>query len=183
MGNKKVSYYKRQGLILLLAGLTLLSFSVYYKLHNTRRLWIDSEKLAYNALAENNRPTRVIIPSLGVNLDVVSSTIENGEWIVSEVAANHLDKSSVPGGGENIVVYAHNKASLFGPLKWISLGSVVQLVGPSGEIYEYEVYNIFETDRGNISVVLPAGREILTLYTCSGFIDTKRLIVQALLIS
>ena len=45
--------------------------------------------------------------------------------------------------------------------------------------YQYEVGEITEVSPNKTEVVAPTENEILTLYTCSGFSDSKRLIIVA----
>jgi LPXTG-site transpeptidase (sortase) family protein len=122
----------------------------------------------------------ITIPSVSIAAPVKSAKIIDNAWEVSKDSASHLSGSSYPSEGGNIIIYAHNTPELFGNLKKVRVGDVVYVKDKSGHLKLYTVINEFETTPKNMSVIQPTKYEVLTLYTCSGFADSKRLIVQAI---
>jgi LPXTG-site transpeptidase (sortase) family protein len=105
--------------------------------------------------------------------------IKNGVWETSSDGASHLDKSGNPGGGDNIVIYGHNKNSIFGPIRWLTSGKIINITDENGKIFTYNISKIIEVTPEDIDYVLPKNKEVLTLYTCSGILDSKRFIIVA----
>jgi LPXTG-site transpeptidase (sortase) family protein len=125
------------------------------------------------------RPQRLMIDSVGIDLGVSEGSIRDGVWEISPNSAVHLDISSSPGGGENIVIYAHNKKNLFGELKRVKVGDIVRVISGSGRVYSYVVYETNVISPKRVEYVSPTGFEVLTLYTCVGIADSKRFVVRA----
>jgi len=127
---------------------------------------------------EEDLPVRIIIPKLALDLAVTKAKIIRGYWEVFPDKASWGEGSGLPGRLGNQVIFAHAREGLFLPLKDIQ---------PEMEIYvltgakwsDYQVKEIKEVWPKQTEVVAPTEDETLTLYTCSGFKDSKRLIVVA----
>lgn len=123
-------------------------------------------------------PERIMVPALGVDLPVKEAKIINGYWeVFSDTAAWGKD-SGVPGEVGNQVIFAHAREGLFLPLKDVTTGMRVYVLTDQNW-YQYEVEEIKEVLPNQVEVIAPTEDETLTLYTCSGFRDSKRLIVTA----
>ena len=129
-------------------------------------------------VVNKNLPVAIRVKSVGIDLPVVESSIVNGVWEIPPGGAGHLNTSSGIGLG-NMVIYAHNKRSLFGPIRWIKKDSPIEIIGKDGNIYRYQVTETKEVSSDKIEYVLPKNDEVLTLYTCTGLFDSKRFIVLA----
>jgi sortase A len=126
-----------------------------------------------------SHPVRIIIPRLTIDLPVVQAPLVNGHWALSETSASHGIGSASPGEAGNIVIFAHARPSLFYSLKIIRPQDTVYL-HTSSRWFAYRVATISEVFPDQIEVISPTTTETLTLFTCSGFADSKRLIVTAL---
>lgn len=129
-------------------------------------------------LSEERIPQRIIIPNLGVDLEVKKAEIIGGFWEVFADTAAWGVGSGLPGEAGNQVIFAHAREGLFLPLQSIEVGQRVYVLN-NDSWYEYEVSEIKEVYPNQVEVIAPTEDETLTLYTCSGFQDTKRLIVTA----
>lgn len=121
-------------------------------------------------------PVRVIIPSLAIDVVVKPAKVINGKWEIFEDSASYGVGSANPGENGNIVVFAHARWGLFLPLRKITKGTKIYILTKKGW-YNYEVSETKEVKPIDVSVIQPTIDETITLYTCSGFADTKRLIV------
>jgi len=135
---------------------------------------------------EKTTPSRVIVPDLGIDLEVSRSEIVDGYWEVFLDKAGWGIGSGFPGEVGNQVIFAHAREGQFLPLRSIESGmKIYVLAGPteqsSAELswFEYEVNEITEVLPSDTQVIAPSEDERLTLYTCSGFKDSQRLIVVA----
>ena len=121
---------------------------------------------------------RITIPGVSIDLPVSSSKVINGYWEVFEDRAGWGEGSGYPGELGNQVIFAHAREGLFLPLKDVELGMPIYVLAEGGW-FDYEIKEVREVTPDQIEVIAPTDDEILTLYTCSGYDDSKRLIVTA----
>ena len=133
-----------------------------------------------NSNEANLLPKRIYIKNAGIDLAIEEGKIIDGVWQISNTTATHLVNSEVPGRNGNIVIYGHNLRTIFGKLVNVKKGDVIDLFAANGKKYEYKVSDILKVDPSDIEVVTPTKYPILTIYTCTGFLDSKRLVVKAL---
>lgn len=150
-----------------------------------------------------NYPKRIVIPALAIDLEVKKAEIIKGFWEVFEDSAAWGEGSGLPGEAGNQVIFAHAREGLFLPLKDVKEGMKIyvltedsldlsslppSLAEPIREEtgkeslrrsnwYSYEVTEIKQVFPYETEVIAPTEGETLTLYTCSGYADSKRLIV------
>lgn len=143
-------------------------------------------KIDKNYLTKNfslaDLPTRIIIPSPQIDLPVKPARIVEGSWELSSDSASFGLGSATPGNPGNSVIFAHAKWGLFRPLRQIKKGARVYILA-AVKWYLYEVTEIKTVLPSQIEVIEPTEDETLTLFTCTGFTDAKRLIVVAKRIS
>ena len=138
---------------------------------------VDISGLSQETESEN-LPVRIVIPRLSINLDVKKAEIVDGYWEVFTDSAAWGVGSGLPGSVGNQVIFAHAREGLFLPLKSVEKDMLIYVL-TNGNWYEYKVNEIKEVYPDQVEVISPTEDETLTLYTCSGFQDTKRLIVVA----
>jgi len=123
-------------------------------------------------------PDRIVIPSLNIDIPVKTAQIINGYWQVFSDSAGFGLGSAYPGEMGNTVIFAHARKNLFAPLKDITTGAQVT-VYIKNQLFLYTVSEIKEVLPSQTDTLAPTSDSTLTLYTCSGFRDSKRLIVTA----
>lgn len=138
---------------------------------------IDSELLLKEKT--NSPPIEILIPSVNIHLPVVEAKIVDGFWEISETTASHGVGSANPKDKGNIVIFAHARVGLFYNLKNIKENDEVYVL-TKDSWRKYRVSQITSVYPNQTEVIGPTKNEVLTLYTCSGFSDEKRLIVKAL---
>lgn len=125
-----------------------------------------------------NPPLRITITALGIDLPVKEAKVVNGYWeVFPDVAAFGLG-SAYPEENGNQVIFAHAREGLFLPLRRAKVGQEVT-VFTKDKWYSYKIKEIKEVLPSQIEVIAPTKEAVLTLYTCSGFSDSKRLIITA----
>jgi LPXTG-site transpeptidase (sortase) family protein len=130
---------------------------------------------------EPGKPKRLVVPSLQMGLPIVTVPMKNGTWPVEEGVANFAEESSAFNGESgNSVLFGHNKPDAFRPMAQLKKGDVVY-VQTSQYQFTYEVSEISTTSPKNVDVMKPGDGYELTLITCNGFFDEKRLIIKAIL--
>lgn len=123
-------------------------------------------------------PIRIIIPSVNIDIKVKESKIVNGFWEVFPDSAGFGLGSSYPQDKGNQVIFAHARKGLFLPLNDVKIGQIVYVLTQE-KWYKYTINNIKEVLPTQTDVISFSDDSILTLYTCSGFADSKRLIITA----
>ncbi len=123
-------------------------------------------------------PERIIVPSQKIDLSVIEAPVINGYWELSDTTASHGVGSANPGENGNVVIFAHAFEGLFLPLRNVQIGDEVTVL-THDHWYRYHVTQTQLVDPSQVEVVAPTPDQTLTLYTCDGFMDSKRLIVTA----
>lgn len=168
------------GLALLVLGLVvLLGYNPFYKpvQNSNDPIKISQKLVSQNSIQEI--PLRVIIPNVKIDDSIVEAKIINGYWELSENTASYGQGSGIPGKPGNTVIFAHAREGLFYNLKDVKKGDLIYTL-TKNKWYKYKINKITAVYPNQTQVIMPTKTETLTLYTCTGFYDEKRLIVTAL---
>lgn len=144
---------------------------------NNNPIKIDTKLILSKSKQES--PIRIVVPSANIDLPIVEANIVNGYWEVSEKSASHGIGSANPKENGNIVIFAHAKKKLFYNLKKVKKENNIYIFTKNGK-REYIIKEIKTVLPNQTEVIKRTNKEILTLYTCTGFNDNKRLVVKAL---
>ncbi len=174
----KKSVGSRQSLFLVVCGVFLALAGLGYRIHVSRNLSFAGDYKATQVKTSKEAPKFIIIKSIQVNLPVKQTRINRGVWEIFNDGASHLSSSGNPDEKRPIIVYAHNKSNQFGNLKSLKKGDTVVLSSGKNH-YLYVVDRSLVTDPTNLNALRKAKGETLVLYTCTGFADSKRLLVYA----
>ena len=137
--------------------------------------------LATIAPYTNSMPTRIAIPSIGVALPVIPSKIVHGKWEETTIGVSYVAKSPIPGEIGNSIMYGHNWPTLLGDLPNVKPGDKITIDYQNTKPRTFTVVFINTVSPDTTSVLLPTTDRRITLYTCTGFLDSKRLVVTAIL--
>lgn len=180
LSKNKLIFYKIAGLALVLLALALLTYKPQAPKPiinpDKNPIVINSELL--ESKETDNIPVRILIPNSDIDLTVKPSEILNGYWELSETTASYGLGSGTPGKKGNTVIFAHAREGLFYNLKDVKEADIIY-VFTKNKWYRYKVGKITEVFPNQTEVIQPTKDETLTLYTCTGFNDEKRLIVTA----
>lgn len=128
-----------------------------------------------NSVTQEGLATRLVIPKLNLDRQVVISPIENQTWKVDHLgqSVGHLEGTASPGSNSNLVLAAHVTlaAGVYGPF-----AGLAQL-GPGDVIYVYKGEQMFQyvvdsyqiVDRTSIEVTYPSETGQVTLITCNNW--------------
>lgn len=136
---------------------------------------------------ENNetlevKPIGIKINSLNLSLPVIPSEIKNNEWEATTKGVSYLTSSVTPGETGNSILYGHNWASLLGNLRKVKPGEKIAIIYSDGSVKEFLIEYAIEVKPDNGDILQNSSDSRITLYTCSGFLDSKRLVVVAKLL-
>lgn len=133
---------------------------------------------ATDKFSKKSPPVRIIIPELNIDIPVREARVVNGYWEVFPDVAGFGLGSAYPDELGNQVIFAHARDGLFLKLKDAKIGKNIY-VFTKDRWYFYKVTEIKDVWPSQIEVIAPTKDQTLTLFTCSGFLDSKRLIVTA----
>lgn len=125
------------------------------------------------------QPNTITISSINVNLPIIPATRNNGKFETTKNGVTYLTDSAIPAQTGNSVFYGHNWSNLLGNLKNVKRGDTIELKYANGEAKVFTVDLITELPAKYAKVSLESDQKVMTIYTCSGFLDSKRIIVTA----
>lgn len=138
----------------------------------------QERKLSYSNEPKAN-PSILYIPKLSRALKVSEGTVVNGRWTISPTGVSFYTASATPGTTGNSVIYGHNLANILGDLYLVDESDPIYVVLSSGNIVKYQVFEEKEVAPQSVEILNSSQDSLLTLYTCSGFLDSARFVVIA----
>lgn len=127
-------------------------------------------------LGENevrDRPILMSFPQRNFSVPLVPGEIIDDTWSTSDEAATYITLN------EGMIVYGHNFPRILGSLHQVKVGDSVKITDETGEKIQYLVTTIKQVYPEYTDSIVPTDEEPLVIYTCVGFLDTKRLVVRA----
>lgn len=166
--------------LFLFFGSFLLLFSAYLLYLRFAPHPISFEKIPNQSYTKGKViPSNIIIPSIGVNLPIISSQLRENSWVTTTLGVSYLTSTPIPGKTGNSVFYGHNWKSLLGNLSKVKPGEKVFINFNNGQKKEFTVENTAVVDQDRMDVVKNTEDTRITIYTCTGFLDSKRFVVVA----
>jgi len=132
-------------------------------------------KSEYSAMT----PKSIKINRLHLNLPIEGTDIINGKWPISKYAVSYLKSSEKLAGNGTTIIYGHNKTNIFGQLNEVKIGDKIGLTLSDNRNVSYTVYQTIVVRPNEVSALKTNTGSMLILYTCTGFADSKRLVVKA----
>lgn len=126
-------------------------------------------------------PVRVQIPEVDVDLPIVTADIEGTIWQTTDDGVSYMKSSPLPGETGNAVLYGHNWPNLLGPLKRVNVGDSINIMFEDGYSASFNVAFVTIVTPEQIKILENSKDSRLTIYTCTGFLDSKRFVVTAVL--
>ena len=166
-------------LLLILVGASLLIYPA------TKKALVASQPPQSTVALDQaqQKPTKVYIPKLNRTLFVTDGYFHNNRWIVSDTGVSYYTDSALPGQTGNTVIYGHNTRDKLGGLWRVDNGDYVYIILTDGSIVKYQVFEEKEIKPTQVEILAKTSDSRLTLYTCSGFLDTARFVVIANLVT
>lgn len=161
----------------------MLLFSVYltYQRYGPKNLEFKNYKNTQITKPEKILPTRISIPSQKINNLVFSASITNNYWETTDGGISYLSSTPIPGNTGNSVFYGHNWPSILGNLTKIRPGNEIKVYLNNGEVKTFVVKYTSVVNPEDSDILSASTDERITIYTCTGFLDSKRFVAVALL--
>lgn len=171
--------------LLILLGIIFLTCSAYliYQRVDPFRLSFSSYTQKYPETTSGNfaTPAKIIIKDLNIELPIQKAK-SGKKWQAFSDAVSYLVSSPIPGEMGNSILYGHNWHNMLGKIRGAKIGQDIVINFSDGSRKVFKVKYIQEVSPEQISILNPSLDTRVTLYTCSGFLDSKRFVVVATLI-
>lgn len=126
-------------------------------------------------------PLTISIPSLNLELPIIPAELKNGKWQATGEGVSYLISNPIPGETGNTIMYGHNWTNLLGSLPSLKPGSSIEIVYSDKTTRDFIVEFTSVVTPDQTSILNQTTDTRLTLYTCTGFLDSKRFVVTAVL--
>jgi len=165
---------------LIVAGVGMMGVGVGHRYLYQRSLSLQKEILASNQTLATNKviPVRLKIWDM-INIPVEAVPLNHNQWLISETGATYLAESAGIGEPGNMIIYGHNKREILGNIRVLKGGEKFTIGGSDGKQYQYQVSWVREVDPNETRWLQPTTTHALTIFTCSGLMDSRRFIVRA----
>lgn len=124
-------------------------------------------------------PVRLRLPSVSLDLLVVPAYKTGSRWPTTSRGISYLASSPLPGEIGNSIFYGHNWSRILGQLKNSRPGDPLAIVYSDGRTNTFTIQEVKTVGPNATEILDPADFPQITLYTCTGFLDTRRLVVTA----
>ena len=124
-------------------------------------------------------PTRLIIPTLGLDVPIEEVFIVDNQWEIAEYAAGYMNGSGLPGVPGNLAMSGHAGlyGAVFANLRSLKPGADIY-VDAAGVRYRYRLRTASTVWPNQAEVLDSTETPTMTLITCTNW-DTQRLVAQA----
>jgi len=125
------------------------------------------------------QPLAITLPTLKKTLPIFPAIVSKDSWQTSPSGVSYLSSSPLPGEKGNSILYGHNWPNLLGSLAKMKPGDRIEIAFSDGSIREFVVAYTTTVNPGQVEILKDSEDSRLTLYTCTGFLDSKRFVVTA----
>ena len=167
---------------LVVLGFLLVLFGAYLVTERYSPRKLEFENLSTNAIVSSEHlPVRIVISSLQIDSGIYPAKINSGNWESTTKGISYLSSSPTPGSGGNSILYGHNFPSILGNLTKIKPGDKIVITMNDGERKVFTVKFTSVVDPTQTHILNQTKDNRITLYTCTGFLDSKRFVATAIL--
>lgn len=170
--------------IFILIGISALSLTGYmvWQRNSPTRLAFNIQSYPKSeTIVVKRQPRRVVLKKVGIDLPVIPASLTNGKWDATLDGVSYLQTSVIPGEEGNSILYGHNWRNLLGNLTNARPGQEILIEYDDKSKAVFTIEYTAEVSPNETHILNPSEDKRITLYTCSGFLDSKRFVVVALL--
>ncbi|MEK7595006.1 MAG: sortase [Patescibacteria group bacterium] len=169
-------------IFLVIAVICFLSATfLIYKKYQNKNVYVDQKTVQelYSGQAIYKKPVFIKIRTLDISLPIIESSIKKGVWETNDKGVSYLLNSPLPGESGNSILYGHNFPGLLGKLKNIQRDNEIEILFNNGEVKRFVVKATSTTGSKSLHILKQTQDTRITIYTCTGFMDSKRFVVTA----
>ncbi len=168
-------------LLLSFACFLLFSFFVFER-YSPRRLAfsVDTYPNTTSDISQSY-PVSIYVERVNIELPVIKSEVKDGVWQTTTKGVSYLAGSGVPGTKGNVIMYGHNWPNMLAKLTQVIPGDVILVTMNNGSKLKYTVELTQTVTPDQVHILNQTEDTRITLYTCSGFFDSKRFVVTGIM--
>lgn len=161
----------------------LMSAALYWEQTNPYRLSFTSfsQTTAPHLTHTTTLPAAIAIPSQHISLPIIPAEKKNNFFETTSQGVSYLISSPLPGEKGNSILYGHNWSNLLGNLIHARQGDTISVTFQDKTQKTFTVHSIVVVSPDDVSVLKNTTDSRITIYTCTGFLDNKRFVAEALL--
>ncbi len=160
-------------------GLLLATAYLMWLRYNPQRLAFKKVAAPVTQSHDDNPPEYLEIPSLHISLPIYSAAIHNNVWETTTEGISYWSQSPVPGQKGNSILYGHNWTSLLGNLIYSKPGQKIIIEYRDRTKKTFIIDKTAVVPPSQIHILDPSSDARITIYTCTGFLDSKRFVAVA----
>jgi len=174
----KLNFSSISALFLIALGAGLILWSAFLSdWRNSKRDQTIVNSFETNQQSKKSKPTKLYVPKLEKTLEITDGYIENNRWTVSKSGVSFLTDSKTPEEGGNSIIYGHNTSGVLGGLWKVQISDFVYVTAGDNKVYKYKINERKEVKPNQVEILNQEGSPRVTIYTCSGFLDSARFVV------
>lgn len=171
--------FKRIFLIPLVLSLACFTFAGFIMWQRYTPLTVDAAPVEVpQTKAESVVALR--IPELGISSPVIPAELDGNKWEYTTKGISYLSSTPLPGEAGNSVLYGHNWPNILGRLPEAKPGMIVEVEFNDAQVKKFIILSTAEVSPRQVDVIEPTDDIRITVFTCSGFFDSKRFVVTAI---
>lgn len=121
-------------------------------------------------------PVQLTIPSLHLNVPITSENISDQDWEIPKNSVSFIDNPEILGKPNGTILVGHNWEGLLADLDKVRVGDEFNITYHNDTTKHFEVTDIQEVSPDNVRALHKGD---IAIFTCSGFLDSQRLVVSA----
>jgi len=177
---------KTTGKVLVFLGLISTIFGLYlaWQRINPERISFNTPKFDSPNLQKktNLTPIEIKMGEQSIDLPIYPASINGTSWETTTKGVSYLKNTPTPGEIGNSVMYGHNWTNLLGPLVRAKPGQKIEITYSDGSRKNFEITFTQTVSPDQTFILNNTNDRRITIYTCTGFLDSKRFVVVATLI-
>jgi sortase (surface protein transpeptidase) len=123
-------------------------------------------------------PTRITLSDIGLDLPVIPVEVLNNIWPETTEGVSYMSNSPLPGDPGNSIFWGHDFPRLLGNLKSATVGQTLSVYFGSVK-KDFIISKKIITSPTDLSILSSTIYPQLTIYSCTGFLDSQRLALVA----
>lgn len=160
---------------------------VVFILYGIGLLWQrnNPKRLSFNNYTPNINytprfyPYSIEIPEASIKSEIIPSQLTGNQWETTDKGVSYLISSPIPGTRGNSILYGHNWPAILGNLDKVKTNQKILIKNKNGTKKEFVIRSIAVVTPDQVHVLANSNDVRITIYTCTGFLDSKRLVVTA----
>lgn len=140
----------------------------------------STTEVTHTKVFYSGKPTRIIVEQFNIDLPVIDGVYDkrSRSWSLSFDAAHYALITPSPNTvAGNTFIYGHNTKSIFGELEKLTKNDQVKVVTDKGDKFLYSLRDVKEVAPTDVASLTPTTKPMLTIQTCSGNWDEKRMML------